>query len=136
MSGPVVPADDDPGEAGVEPHVHAGPETFEETVISRFMGVMGVQRSSDLLDKLMPRQLDKMIDLTDQAARRDSEQSLRIINLTFAGFVIAGVMLLLGCWLFLHYEKIDALEKLAFALIGAAGGGGGVVALQKAKERT
>ena len=96
-----------------------------ESVIAQMIARFGPIYPSSLIDKATTKQLDKLIEQADQAGRRDD--AFKTLALKLAVAIVISALVLIGflCWLFLHYEKSDALQQIVTLLVGLSGGGVG-----------
>ncbi len=88
-----------------------------------------------MLDKLNTNQIDKLLDQTNEESCRQHDLDLQQNRMTFVMLLSIPILVLLLCFVFLHYGKGDLLREIIALLVGLGGGGAGGYTLGRASRR-
>ena len=94
-----------------------------DEIVSEFFARFGFGHPPSLVDKASSEQLDKLIEQTDQAARREDAYRERFLNRVF--WLLLAALVLIGtlCWMFLYFKEVASLQQIVTLFVGLAGGG-------------
>lgn len=128
------PSDDSPpvGPPSVPPLQPLG-----DKIVSQFMAriTSGFHPQESLIDRLDAPQLGKLLDLADEADKREDSRKRESMRLLFALVLSIPLLIAFLCLIFLYFQKGDLLREIVALLIGLGGGGAGGFGIGRATAK-
>ena len=128
MGDEIEPAGEVTPEGGPRPGVPSSPPTPQRSSPDSIVAMMtrfGPFQQTSLVDKATTEQLDRLILQEEESSKRGDDFRIMLLNRGFVLLMSLVVSVSLICWIFVSYQKAEALQQLVTLFIGLGTGGVG-----------